>query len=63
MVPVVRSAERTTLCRALLSCAELLPNQAVMFPVRMLSTAPELTGTGKLEANDYLTDRDRKTGS
>ncbi|CAL8347015.1 unnamed protein product [Lota lota] len=32
--PVVRSADRTTLCRALLSLWVLLPHQAVMLPVR-----------------------------
>jgi len=32
VVPIVRSAECTTLCRALRSWEELLPNQAVMVP-------------------------------
>jgi len=40
VVAIVRSAEHTTLCRALLSWEELLLNQAVMLPVRMLSTTP-----------------------
>lgn len=35
--PVVRSAERTALCRALRSFWVLLPYQAVVLPVRRLS--------------------------
>jgi len=40
VVPIVCSAKHTPPSADLLSWEEVLPNQAVMLPVRMLSTAP-----------------------
>ncbi len=41
VLPMMRSAEQTTLCRALGSCSMLFPYQTVMFPVRTLSMVQE----------------------